>query len=72
MHSFVENSISAPFSSSSLASDCKSFTINDDQKRVLSPKDAVKFGANFLVIGRPITQSKNPLETIKNINQSIQ
>ena len=50
----------------------KSFTINDDQKRVLSPKDAVKFGANFLVIGRPITQSKNPLETIKNINQSIQ
>lgn len=44
----------------------------DDQKRVLTPKEAIKLGANYLVIGRPITESKNPLETIKKINQSIQ
>ena len=40
----------------------------DDQKRTLGPKEAIKLGADFLVIGRPITESKNPLLTIKNIN----
>ena len=46
--------------------------IKDDQKRVLTPKEAITLGANYLVIGRPIIESKNPLETIKKINQSIQ
>ena len=44
----------------------------DDQKRTLSPKEAIDLGADFLVVGRPIIESKNPLETIKKINQSIQ
>ena len=44
----------------------------DDQKRTLNPKQAIDLGADFLVIGRPIIKSKNPLETIKKINQSIQ
>ena len=44
----------------------------DDQKRTLTPKEAINLGADFLVIGRPIIESKNPLETIKEINQSIQ
>ena len=44
----------------------------DDQKRTLTPKQAIDLGADFLVIGRPIIESKNPLETIKKINQSIQ
>ena len=43
----------------------------DDQKRTLTPKEAIDLGADFLVIGRPIIESKNPLETIKKINQSI-
>ena len=43
----------------------------DDQKRVLTPKAAIKLGADYLVIGRPIVESKNPLETIKTINKSI-
>ena len=43
-----------------------------DQKRTLTPKEAINLGADFLVIGRPIIESKNPLETIKKINQSIQ
>ena len=40
----------------------------DDQKRVLNPKKQAK--AN-LVIGRPIMQSKNPLKTVKEINESL-
>ena len=46
--------------------------INDDQKRILTPKKAIELGADYLVIGRPIIESKNPLKTIKKINQSIQ
>ncbi len=44
---------------------------NDDQKRVLNPVEAIKLGANLLVIGRPITRSKKPLETLKKINKSL-
>jgi len=44
----------------------------DDQKRTLTPNEAIKFGADYLVIGRPIIESKNPLETIIKINKSIQ
>ncbi len=43
----------------------------DDQKRTMTPKHAIKLGADFLVVGRPITQSKNPLSTIKEINKSL-
>ncbi len=43
----------------------------DDQKRVMTPKEAINLGADLLVIGRPITMSKNPLKTLKKINQSI-
>ena len=50
----------------------KSSSKKDDQKRTLTPKEAINLGADFLVIGRPIIESKNPLETIKKINQSIQ
>ena len=44
---------------------------SDDQKRVENPKRAVDQGANFLVIGRPITMSKDPLKTLKKINKSL-
>ena len=50
----------------------KPLSKKDDQKRTLTPKEAINLGADFLVIGRPIIESKNPLETIKKINQSIQ
>jgi len=49
----------------------KNYNKIDDQKRFISPEDAIKAGANLLVIGRPITESKNPLKTIKEINRSI-
>jgi len=44
---------------------------NDDQKRFVSPKKAIEYGADYLVIGRPITKSNNPLKTIKKINYLI-
>ena len=50
----------------------RSSSKKDDQKRTLTPKEAINLGADFLVIGRPITESPNPLETIKEINISIQ
>ena len=45
--------------------------ISDDQKRVETPKNAIDEGANYLVIGRPITMSKDPLKTLKEINKSL-
>jgi len=44
---------------------------NDDQRRVMTPTDAIKAGSNYLVIGRPITQSDNPLDTLKTIQKQI-
>ena len=46
--------------------------VGDDQERTMTPKEAIEAGANYLVIGRPITQSKNPLEELKSINLSIE
>ena len=43
----------------------------DDQKRILTPKEAIQYGADYLVIGRPIVESKNPLKVLKEINKSI-
>ena len=45
--------------------------VNDDQKRTLTPSKAIGMGADLLVIGRPITLSKNPLKTLKDINYSL-
>ena len=45
---------------------------NDDQNRVMTPKDAIELGANYLVIGRPITQSEDPSKVLIDIHQSIQ
>jgi len=44
---------------------------SDDQKRVETPKKAIELGANFLVIGRPITDSEDPLKILKDINKTI-
>lgn len=37
----------------------------DDQKRIATPKFAFENGANFIVMGRPITQSDHPVEFLK-------
>jgi len=43
----------------------------DDQKRIMTPADAVNAGADFLVIGRPITQSDNPRAAADRIADEI-
>ena len=45
---------------------------DDDQKRFMTPKEAIDLGANYLVIGRPITKSSNPLSKLIEINNSIE
>ena len=45
--------------------------LNDDQTRVMTPKQAIDLGANYLVIGRPITGADNISETLNTIYQSI-
>ncbi len=44
----------------------------DDQKRVMSPKEAIDCGADYLVIGRPITKSNNIKKSLNDIYESIQ
>ena len=43
----------------------------DEHKRSLYPLTAIKKGATYIIIGRPITKSKNPKETLKLINEEI-
>ena len=43
----------------------------DDQKRTLTPKEAISAGANYLVIGRPIKEAKDPIEAVQKIVEDI-
>lgn len=43
----------------------------DDQKRIMTPKEAIERGADYLVIGRPITQAENPVAAAKEILASL-
>jgi orotidine-5'-phosphate decarboxylase len=42
-------------------------TAKDDQKRTLSAFEALKIGADYIVVGRPIRQAKDPLEACRQI-----
>jgi orotidine-5'-phosphate decarboxylase len=44
----------------------------DDQSRIMTPPDALRQGASYLVIGRPITQAEQPQQALQAILQSIQ
>ena len=48
-----------------------SSSTKDDQKRISTPLEAVKMGSNILVIGRPITQAKNPEAVLNEIMNEI-
>lgn len=76
----IDGVISSPFEIALIKSECgKNFEVvtpgirllmtenKDDQKRVATPEIAVKEGADFIVIGRPILISNNPVEIVKNI-----
>ena len=45
---------------------------NDDQSRVMTPKEAITKGANHIVIGRPITSATNINKALQEIHNSIE
>ena len=44
----------------------------DDQRRTLTPYDAIVSGSDYLVIGRPITQADSPVEVLHALNAEVQ
>ncbi len=42
-----------------------------DQARVVTPTDALRLGADYLVIGRPVTASADPAATLRSIQQTL-
>ncbi|NCO75614.1 MAG: orotidine-5'-phosphate decarboxylase [Cyanobacteria bacterium] len=49
-----------------------SWAIAGDQQRIMTPKKALQQGADYLVIGRPITQAQNPPEAWSKIIKEIE
>jgi len=47
------------------------FSEKGDQKRVLTPKQAIRAGADYIVVGRPIIHAKDPLRAAKKIIEEI-
>jgi orotidine-5'-phosphate decarboxylase len=46
-------------------------SVTSDQKRVMTPAEAIKLGADYLVIGRPITADPKPAEALRKIIRDI-
>ncbi len=44
---------------------------SDDQKRILTPHQALQFGSDYLVIGRPITRATDPNAAVEDILSSL-
>ena len=44
----------------------------DDQKRAVTPKDAVRAGSTFMVIGRPILKANDPLKAAETIAREVE
>ena len=42
-----------------------------DQKRVMTPADAVAAGADYIVVGRPITEAADPFEAARAILEDM-
>ncbi len=48
-----------------------SFAVQGDQRRIMTPKQAIEAGVDYMVIGRPITQAQDPIEALQLIEQEI-
>ena len=44
---------------------------DDDQRRTMTPKEAVTLGSDYLVIGRPITQAADPAAVLQQVMTDI-
>ena len=45
---------------------------NDDQQRIVTPSDAIKSGADYIVVGRPIRTAKDPVDAVKRVAEEIE
>ena len=43
----------------------------DDQRRVMTPQQAISSGASYLVIGRPVTRADDPVSVLRTINSEL-
>ncbi len=43
----------------------------DDQRRVMTPQDAIAAGSSYLVIGRPVTAASDPVKALQAINDGL-
>lgn len=44
---------------------------DDDQRRVMTPVDAINSGSDYLVIGRPVTRADDPVSVLRTINSEL-
>lgn len=47
------------------------FAAADDQRRIMTPQEAMAAGSTHLVIGRPVTQAADPMEALKAIEDEL-
>lgn len=75
----VSSAIETPFIKQALGSSFLTVTPGirpaeaslDDQKRVVTPKDAKDMGTDYIVVGRPVTQAKDPHEAAIKILEAM-
>ncbi|MDR3113584.1 MAG: orotidine-5'-phosphate decarboxylase [Endomicrobium sp.] len=79
----VDGVIASPLEIAAIKKECaKEFSVvtpgirpskaDDDQKRVSTPEIAVKDGADFIVVGRPIIEAEDPREAAKKIDAEVE
>jgi orotidine-5'-phosphate decarboxylase len=44
----------------------------DDQKRIVTPEMAVKRGSDYIVVGRPIRDAKDPADAAKKVAEEVE
>jgi len=47
------------------------WSVTGDQKRIMTPAQAMQAGSNYLVIGRPITQAEQPMQALEKIEKEL-
>jgi orotidine-5'-phosphate decarboxylase len=47
-------------------------SVRDDQQRIATPRAAIAGGADYLVIGRPITRAADPVAALAAINREVE